>query len=217
MHAPLHVLLVRHGESESNAGQASEDAASAALTPLGQRQADAFAAALDSAPARFVVSPYRRAQLTAAPAIARFANVPVDTWPVQEFTFLSPEGYAGSTMATRKPAVEAYWAAADPRARMGEGAESFADLLTRVAEARARLEALREGPVVVFSHKKFLNALLWSWLAGAPAVSASRMKRFREFDHAMPFENGACVHVRLDAEGPWVGPIRTAHLEGLGS
>lgn len=217
MHVPLHVLLIRHGESESNAGEISEDAGSAALTPLGERQAAAIAAALHEPPARFVVSPYRRAQLTAAPSCARYPGVTVETWPVQEFTFLSPARYQGTTVESRRPAVEAFWSAADPRARMGEGAESFADLLERVREARSRLERLDAGPVAVFSHKKFLNALLWSWLAGAPSASTSRMKRFREFDHAMPFANGAIVEVRLGADGPWVSPIRTSHLEGAGS
>lgn len=214
MHAPHEVLLVRHGESESNAGEVSDDAASAGLTPLGLRQAEAIAASFAVAPERFIVSPYRRAQLTAAPALARFPEVAVETWPVQEFTFLSPSGYRGTTVESRKPAVEAYWGAADAHAVAGDGAESFAMLLARVQAARQRLEALTEGPVVVFSHKKFLNALLWSWLAGAPAASGSRMRRYREFDHAMPFVNGAFVTVRFDASGPWVSPVHTTHLEG---
>ena len=214
MHTPHEVLLVRHGESESNAGQVSEDAASAGLTPLGMRQAEAVAAAFDAAPARFVVSPYRRAQLTAAPAIARFPQVPLETWPVHEFTFLSPSGYQGTTVESRKPAVEAYWGAGDAHAVTGEGAESFAMLLARVHDARLRLEAFEAGPIAVFSHKKFLNALLWSWLAGVPAASSSRMRRFREFDHALPFPNGAIVTVRFDSKGPWVGPVHTLHLEG---
>lgn len=215
MDAPLRLLLVRHGESESNAGEVSEDAASAALTALGVRQARAFADRLDVPPARFVVSPYRRARETAAAAIARFPGVPVETWPVQEFTFLSPAQYRGTTVATRKPAAEAYWTAADPHAVTGEGAESFAAFLARVRETRTRLESAASGPVVVFSHKKFLNALLWTWLAGDPSPSSSRMRRYREFDHAMPFVNAGCVEVRVGAGGAWVGAISVAHLEGL--
>jgi len=206
MERVLRILLIRHGESESNAGAVSDDAGSASLTPLGVRQAQAIAAWLESPPTRFVVSPYRRAQQTAAPSLARHAHVPVETWPVHEFTFLSPDSYAGTSPEMRKPAAEAYWAAADAHAVTGEGAESFAAFLARVHATRARLEALSPGVVVVFSHKKFLNALRWTWLTGEAPASTSRMVRFREFDHAVPFANGACAEVRIVDGAAWVGP-----------
>ncbi len=207
MERVLRILLIRHGESESNAGAVTDDATSASLTPLGVRQAHAIAEWLDEAPARIVVSPYRRAQQTAAVTLARHAHVSVETWPVQEFTYLSPAAHAGTSAAMREPAARAYWAAADAHAVTGEGAESFAAFMARVHATRARLEALPEGVVAVFSHKKFLNALRWVWLTGEAAASTSRMVRFREFDHAMPFANGGIGEVRVTAGAAWVGPV----------
>ncbi len=175
----------------------------------------AVAALLERAPALFVVSGYARSKLTARPSCARFPAVAVEEWPVHEFTYLGPAAYRGSTVEERRPAVEAYWAAGDPRQVQGEGAESFAAFLDRVRTVRERFESLAVDSVVVFSHKKFINALLWSWLAGHPAVSSRRMARFRGFDHAVAFPNGACGSGRLGSEGAGLGPIRSAHLDGI--
>lgn len=215
MEQVLRILLVRHGESESNAGSASDDAGSAPLTALGVQQANALAAWLEDVPTRFVVSPYRRAQQTAAAAIARHPHVPVETWPVHEFTYLSPAAYAGTSPEMRKPAADAYWAAGDAHAVTGEGAESFAAFMARVRSTRARLEALPPGVVVVFAHKKFLNALRWTWLTGDAPVSTSRMVRFREFDQAMPFANGAVAAVRCEHGAVWLGPVVVPSMAGV--
>ena len=209
------ILLVRHGESEGNAGRPTNDAASALLTIRGERQADAIAGLIERPPGLFVVSSYARSKLTARAALARFPDVSVEEWPVHEFTYLGPTAYCGSTVAERRPAVEAYWKAGDPYQVQGEGAESFAEFLARVRVVRERLESLTAESVVIFSHKKFINALLWSWLAGHPTVSSRRMARYRGFDQAVAFPNGACVSVCLGSEGVRLGPIRTAHLDGI--
>jgi broad specificity phosphatase PhoE len=225
MPGTLHVLLVRHGESVGNAGHATEDAASTELTALGVRQAEAVAAALPGEPALIVVSAYARSQRTAEPARGRYPHVPVEVWPVHEFTYLGPQAYAGTTVEERRPAVDEYWHTADPHLVAGEGAESFAAFIGRVGDVRERLERAPVSPVVIFSHKKFINALLWTWLAGAPAVSSRRMGRYRGFDHAMALPNGGCIDLRIErgADSPgaaararvWLSPVRTGHLEGL--
>lgn len=209
----LHVWLVRHGESESNAGLPSDDAASAPLTALGREQAEAVARRFTAPPGRIVVSAYARAVETAAPLRARYPGVPVEEWPVHEFTYLGPDDYRGTTVEERQPAAESYWETADPHEVRGQGAESFAAFLARVHEARERLEHLAGadgGSLVLFSHKKFLNALRWSFLAGVPRVSSRRMKRYRGFDLAMPFPNGGVVELRLEAGGAWLGSVREA-------
>jgi probable phosphoglycerate mutase len=209
----LHVLLVRHGESEDNAGLPSESMGSTPLTPGGVRQAEAVAALLDGPPGLFVVSPYVRARQTSLPARARYPAVPVEEWPVQELTFLPSAAYHGTTLAQRQGAEDDYWARNQPDLVLGEGAESFVAFLGRVDDARTRLESLDCGAVVLFSHKKFVNALLWSWLAGRPSRSARRMARFHSFDHAVKFPNGACASVRIEEGAAWLGPVRTEHLE----
>jgi broad specificity phosphatase PhoE len=158
--------------------------ASTPLTPAGLRQAEAVAASLETAPGRFIVSPYVRAQQTSRPARAKFPGAPLEEWPVQEFTFLPASAYHGTTLAERQPAEDAYWQANDPRVVLGDGAESFDAFFARVADARARLEALECDSVIVFSHKKVVTALLWCWLSGLPSSGAARMSHFRNFDRA---------------------------------
>ena len=143
------VLLIRHGESAANAGLPAADAAASPLTELGLRHARAVAATVPEPPALIVVSPYARAQQTSVPTRERFPTVPVEEWPVQEFTFLPAAAYRGTTEQDLLPALEAYWAAADPQRVEGEGAESFAAFLARVQLVRGRLETAACARVVI--------------------------------------------------------------------
>lgn len=106
-----------------------------------------------------MTSPYDRTQQTAAPTIARFSGVPVEIWPIEEFTYLRPARWNGSTRAERMPHIERYWRAADPEFCDGEGAESFGALLRRCEAALARLAALPAGSLAyVFGHGQFIQA-----------------------------------------------------------
>jgi len=213
MREPRTVLLVRHGESEGNAGLPTHDPASARLTPLGEAQAEAIARLVHEPPRLIVVSPYERARRTSLPLRARHPGVPVEEWPVQEFTYLAPGAYQGTTVRQRRPDRDAYWETADPTAVLGEGAESFAAFHARVHAVRARLETAGEDRIVLFSHKKFLHALLWSWREGAPAADAGAMRRFRAFDRSAKFPNGAMLEVTLAADGAREGVLVPAPLE----
>lgn len=82
----LTVHLIRHAESAANAGAVTADPASIPLTPRGHDQAHSISKAFAAAPELIVCSPFLRVQQSAAPTLARFATVPVETWPVQEFT-----------------------------------------------------------------------------------------------------------------------------------
>ena len=82
----MRVIFIRHGESTGNAGVPCHDLATIELTERGHEQARAVAASWAEAPALIVTSPYTRTRQTAAPTIARFPAVPVETWPIEEFT-----------------------------------------------------------------------------------------------------------------------------------
>ncbi len=152
--------FIRHGQSTGNAGIPSHDLSAIALTKLGHDQARAVAAAWREPPALIVTSPYLRTQQTAAPTIARFSGVPVEVWPIEEFTYLQPALWNGTRSTERMPYLERYWHAADPDYCDGDGAESFATLLRRAKAALARLAALPAGaPAYVFSHGQFIQAV----------------------------------------------------------
>ena len=187
------VNFFRHGESISNAGAATSDPASIPLTGHGRNQAEQIAQSYEATPTLIVVSSYERTWQTAAPLIARFPEVPVEQWPVEEFTYLEPRRCVGTTGAERRPWVEHYWKLCSAEYRDGPGAESFIDLMRRVREARSRLETLAAGSqVAVFTHGQFLQAL--RLLMRFPALADTAMKdQFQMLDQEHPIANGARI------------------------
>lgn len=155
----MRAIFIRHGESTGNAGVPCNDLATIELTERGHEQARHVAAIWAEAPALIVTSPYTRTQQTAAPTIARFPAVPVEVWPIEEFTYLQPARWNGTASAERMPHLECYWREADPSYCDGEGAESFSTLLRRCEAALARLAALPAGSLAyVFGHGQFIQA-----------------------------------------------------------
>jgi broad specificity phosphatase PhoE len=210
------VWLIRHTESVSNAGLPSQHPRTIELTARGHAQAQALAAAFEQPPDLIVSSPYDRTKATAAPTCARFPHVPHVEWPVQEFTFLAPARYAGTTLAQRMPAARAYWERADPAALDGPGSESLLDMFGRVVALLARLEAAPQRFVAVFSHGEFLRALLWYLLACPAEIGPAEMRRFRHFLDAVPMSNGEIVPLVILPSGEkLIGVPRTDHLASI--
>ncbi len=110
------VFLVRHGQSQANAGFATPDPAKVELTPLGVKQAKEVAAFLKThtPPKLIVTSPYLRSKQTAEPTRFLFPNTAVEEWEVQEFTYLSSIHRMCSTVQDRKPLVDGYWTKSEP-------------------------------------------------------------------------------------------------------
>ena len=121
--------------------------------------------------------------------------MPVEVWPIEEFTYLQPARWNGTRSAERMPLLERYWQDADPDYCDGEGAESFATLLRRCEAALTRLAAMPTGSLVyVFGHGQFIQAthaivadahlddrgkMLGFWRKGAPpAISNAQQVGF---------------------------------------
>jgi probable phosphoglycerate mutase len=153
------VLLVRHGQSLANAGGKTVDHNTNPLTELGRMQSRVFADRLDCKPTLFVVSPFLRAQQTAEPLRQRFPDVPVEEWPIQEFTFLEPTRHKGTSEEDRQPNVTSYWQRQDPAFLDGPGAESFTQFFDRAREAIRRLVTRNPGGcIVIVTHGYFMQA-----------------------------------------------------------
>src|SRR5437764_13957945 len=120
-------FLIRHAESQSNAGMATADPEDVALTPRGIEQARFVAAFLKDYTSLdlIVTSPYLRTKQTAEPTMIEFCFVPGEEWNVQEFTYLSSIHQSHSTIEERRPLVEAYWEQCLPSFMDGPGSESF--------------------------------------------------------------------------------------------
>lgn len=82
------VFLVRHGESQANAGFATPDPGKVELASLGEKQANEVATFLkEHTPLNFIVtSPYLRTKRTAESTKLLFPTADVEEWEVQECT-----------------------------------------------------------------------------------------------------------------------------------
>jgi broad specificity phosphatase PhoE len=184
------------------------------LTRKGVEQALRLAHSFMRAPTLIVTSPFTRTQQSARPTIERFPAVRQEQWQVQEFSYLSPARYRDTTIADRKPFVEAYWSTCDPHYIDGEGAESFADFIRRVDQAIGGLWSCQSEFVAVFGHGLFLRALIWRMLFGARPVNPGAMSAFRHFLAATTMPNTAITKVDLLAslQEARISNIITAHL-----
>jgi broad specificity phosphatase PhoE len=205
------LLLVRHGQSVSNAGLRTVRPHLTELTAIGEEQARLTAAVLPE-PRLIAVSPYHRARTTAQPFIERWPAAPCVEWPVQEFTFLDPTAWDGTTAIERRPAAEAYWERADPHYAESAGAESFAMLLARAERVKRDALAFGEAPVVVFTHGLFSKVFIWRYTDPQAAATVEGMARAREFARSFRFPNCGIVRVRLGPDGAAFEPADTSHL-----
>jgi probable phosphoglycerate mutase len=179
--AATKIILVRHGQSVTNAGGRAADQVSNPLTELGRAQSREFADRFDCRPTLFVTSPFLRAQQTAEPLRQRFPDVPAEEWPIQEFSFLNPLLYKGTSEADRESHVVAYWQREDPAYNDSAEAESFTLFLGRARETVRRLAARDPGGcIVVFTHGFFMQAIRLVLLF-PNATDAELMANFQRF------------------------------------
>jgi broad specificity phosphatase PhoE len=183
------VILVRHGQSVTNAGGKAVDHINNPLTELGRAQSKDFAERLDCKPTLLVISPFLRAQQTAEPLRRRFPDVPVEEWAIQEFSFLNPLLHKGTSEEDREPHVADYWQREDPIYIEGPGAESFTLFLDRAREAIHRLVTRDAGGcIVVFTHGFFMQAFRMLLLF-PNATDAELMTNFRRFHFVNLIQN----------------------------
>lgn len=206
-----HIRLIRHGESAANAGAPSQDHASIPLTAKGREQALGVAGSFAQAPELIVTSPFSRAQATARATVAVFPGTPLETWPVQEFTYLAPAKCMNTTVADRRRWVEDYWAKAAPAHVDGAGAESFAEFIARAQSLLARLAEHPADDVAVFSHGQFINAVAWLLERRPAELDSDAMGDWRAYDIAHPVENGGgCQLFSIAGEPAWALGARSA-------
>jgi broad specificity phosphatase PhoE len=188
--------LVRHAESSANVGAITSDYAAIPLTDLGHQQAAEFAQSLQHQPDWIGVSPFRRAKQTSEPLQSRFPSAPVFEMPVHEFTYISPSRCVNNSLADLKPHIDAYWDKLDPDHNDGEGAESFADLLSR-AKAFLADAASRPGVGVVFTHAQFIRAIQLLVSAPPQSTEASLMQSFFNMRKTTPIPNVSATSLQL--------------------
>lgn len=145
----MNLILVRHGQTESNKLGRIQGVNNSPLTDVGSGQAEAAARALASdAPFALYSSPLPRA-LQTAKAIGSLAGVqPVEVKELIEMDVGEFEGLSGSQLRERFPDVMRSWDE-DPASTVMPGGESLYDVRDRVWPAVQSLVGRHESETVV--------------------------------------------------------------------
>ena len=148
----LRLFVLRHGETEWSRARRFTGARDIGLTALGQRQAEAAAAALPTPLAAIYASPLERAR-TSADVIAKSHDLSVRLDPrLAEMGFGDWEGLTRDEAAAKTPALYDAWRRR-PRAVTPPGGEPLAAVAARVAEFIAAVQADHpDATIVLVTH-----------------------------------------------------------------
>lgn len=186
----MKVYLVRHAQSEANAGAASKIVSQIAITNIGVKQSKYVPDQFQSCDL-IIYSKYKRTLLTALPFIKKFSSARIELWDIEEFTYLDQERCGLSTAAQRKPMVEEYWNRQDPDWIDGPGAESFNGFINRINTFLANLKNSDEQEIVVFGHGLFIKAVIWILTEGGD------MTNFRQWSSKFDIPNCSITELEL--------------------
>lgn len=156
----LRLLLVRHGETDWNAGRRIQGQLNVPLNAQGHRQAKQLACYLKGEPiAAIYASDLLRAWETAR-YVAQATSVPVTREPrLREIHFGEWQGLTFEEAQRRDPEAAARWLA-DPVRCRPPGGETFAELAARVADCLEEICDRPDGTVLVVSHGGTIRAAL---------------------------------------------------------
>lgn len=114
--------------------------------------------------------------------VAVFPGIPVETWPIHEFTYLEPARCANTTVEQRRVWVDVYWSRSDPTYVDGVGAESFRDFIHRAQSFLDRLAKHPAQDIAVFSHGQVINAVAWLIERKPQIIDVLAMANWREYE-----------------------------------
>lgn len=189
------VWLIRHGQSTSNCGVWSASPNEVGLTEQGKTESLALAEQIITRPDLIIASPMQRALQTAEPTRLKWPDVPVEIWPIQEFTYLSPTKYQNMTAEERKKIIQNYWQQANPFYSDGEDSETFANFIQRVQTFQQTL-LTKKGFILVFGHGQFFKAFLLGNKQSF-ATTPLWMKEFRHDEISEPMLNGEIIELSI--------------------
>ena len=190
------LYLIRHAQSEANAGGISKPERDIALSPLGREQAQALVARLPRSN-HVYVSELRRTHETAAPYCRAHGITPQVLPQLNEFSCLAFDRIRGMDGTARRPLADAYWQRADPLECTGAGADSFAAFNQRLSAFLAHYPQLEDGSLL-FGHGIWIGLLAWR-LLGFSVETAADMAAFRRFQTGLPMPNTAVWQLQGDS------------------
>lgn len=182
------IYLIRHAQSQSNAGLFIDENHKIALTELGHSQAKELGVWLsdyiNEPVSDVLISTYLRTQQTAEPYLLKHGAEPVVIEGLREFNYLDFEHIKELPFEQVANMAEAFWQTGNIHYQDSERTDNFAHFVGRVQKVRAYFDELPDGVYVVFTHGMWIGMLLWQILH-ANSERIFDMKRFREFELAI--------------------------------
>ena len=208
------LFLIRHGQSQANAGGITLENPLVPLTEVGELQARTLAALLPAAAPAVWSSPFKRALDTAAPYCTGLGvGVQVHDG-LREFETLDTLQMRGSSYTAREAILAHYWLGADPDRRTGPASETFREFHERVAHMRkAWLPSLPDG-TVIFGHGMWMALLFWQ-LWGFQEVDHVAMAQFRRYQLGFPTPNAVIYRITPVGGGRWHIEVNEPALRAL--
>lgn len=199
------IYLIRHGQSQSNAGQGTpRPNAEIELTTLGHQQATRVAdwvlAHLHEPITAIYVSQYRRTVQTAQPLLDKLQRQAEILPDLHEFNYVSFQQVQNLAFPEVYRLAEHFWQTADVQQRAGDDAESFAEFMQRVERTYQQFCQFDAGTYVVFTHGIWISALKW-FLLGQSIDTPKAMQRFHEFEMAIRPKNGDIQLLQIGQDG----------------
>lgn len=155
------VILVRHAESTSNAGEKSTTSyLQIPITKKGEEQAKELADSITERPELILASQFLRAQQTSEPLCKKFPDVKFEiNSNINEIDYIDHDFCAGTTAEQRKSRRDAYWKRMDPSYKDSETVESFSNFIGRAKAFLDDIKSRKENYIVVFTHSLFMVML----------------------------------------------------------
>lgn len=194
----LKAWLIRHGQSNINAGNWSPKPAESGLSLQGKQQSQEAADMIIEKPDLLIMSPLLRARETATFILNKWPDIPCVTWPIEEFIYLSPTRLQYLQPSERQEQITCYWEQAKPYYCDGEDAESFAHFLGRVVTFYTKL-LQQQGFVICVGHGMFFKAVQMH-LECNLQPTAEGMQRFRQAEISYPIHNGEILKMDFDGD-----------------
>ena len=195
------IYLIRHAQSESNAGQTVRPNHQINITDVGKTQAqelaDWLSANVTEPVTEIFVSQYLRTHQTAQPYLQSTKRTATVIDELHEFNFLDFDTIKDLSFDDIRVIADDFWQQHSAH-RASEVTDSFEHFVARVQKVRAYFDALPDGTYLVFTHGMWIGMLIWQMLLG-DSPRLHNMKKFREFELATRPKN--CEVLLLAAAG----------------
>lgn len=203
-------FLIRHAQSESNAGIIINQNHLINLTELGIKQAESLSTKLIKMlpnPQAVFVSPYIRTAQTAKPYLTKLGRESQLIDALQEFNMLDFQRIERKCLAEIRVMADEFWAT-DNAHRDSDQTDSFDEFVTRVKTARQAFAQMDDGDYVVFTHGMWIGMLIWQ-LLHADGQKVHDKRAFAVYELAVRPNNCDVYLLTISDNGEQIGKLHS--------